>query len=153
MNIDEVLDILDELIDKSWSFPLSGGRCVVDADRVRDLIDDLRINIPNEIKQAKAIARDRAEILDAAHKEGQGIIRKAEERAKAMVAQEEITKKAKQKSGEIIAQTQMQAREIRMAAQSFAEDMLRITDESIQKALGEVRSARGALKRNITDHR
>ena len=55
MNIDEILDVIDELLDRSWSLPLSGGRCVVDADKVRDLIDDIRLNIPAEIKQAKAI--------------------------------------------------------------------------------------------------
>lgn len=50
MNIDEILDVIDELLDRSWSLPLSGGRCVVDADKVRDLIDDIRLNIPAEIK-------------------------------------------------------------------------------------------------------
>ena len=42
MNIDEILDVIDELLDRAWSLPLSGGRCVVDADKVRDLIDDIR---------------------------------------------------------------------------------------------------------------
>ena len=63
MNIDEILDVIDELLDRSWSLPLSGGRCVVDADKVRDLIDDIRLNIPSEIKQAKAIVSDRTDII------------------------------------------------------------------------------------------
>ena len=70
MNIDEILDVIDELLDRAWSLPLSGGRCVVDADKVRDLIDDIRLNIPGEIKQAKAIVSDRAEIIDGAKKRG-----------------------------------------------------------------------------------
>ena len=43
MPIEEILDQLDELIDRSWSLPLTGGRCVVDADKVRELLDDVRV--------------------------------------------------------------------------------------------------------------
>ncbi len=146
MNIEEVLDLLDELLDKSWSLPLSGGRCVVDAEKVRDFIDDIRINLPAEIKQAKAIVSDRSEILEAAHREAEGIIRKAEERAKALIAQEEIIKISQTKASEILAQTQMQSREIRQAAQSFSDDILRVTEEAIANSLGEVKQTRQALR-------
>ncbi len=146
MNIEEVLDLLDELLDKSWSLPLSGGRCVVDAEKVRDFIDDIRINLPTEIKQAKAIVSDRSEILDAAHREAEGIIRKAEERAKALIAQEEIIKISQTKASEILAQTQMQSREIRQAAQSFSDDILRVTEEAIANSLSEVKQTRQALR-------
>ncbi|MGI6404428.1 MAG: ATPase [Oscillospiraceae bacterium] len=146
MNIEEVLDLLDELLDKSWSLPLSGGRCVVDAEKVRDFIDDIRINLPNEIKQAKAIVNDRSEILEAAHREAESIIRKAEERAKALIAQEEIIKISQSKASEILAQTQMQSREIRQAAQAFSDDILRVTEEAITNSLNEVRQTRQALR-------
>ena len=121
---------------------------MVDAEKVRDLIDDIRINMPNEIKQAKAIVRDRGEILDAATKDANAIIRKAEERAKALVSQEEITKKARQKAKETVSQAQAQVREIKGAAQTFSDDMLRLTEESMQKSLADIRAARGAIKKN-----
>ena len=146
MNIDEVLNMLDEMIDQSWSLPLSGGRCVVDAEKVRDLIDDIRINLPTEIKQAKAIVSDRAEILEAAKREAEEVVRKAEERAKALVNQEEIIKQSKAKASELISQTQLQSREMRVAAQSFSDDILRATEESLHKALTEVKSTRQALR-------
>ena len=50
MNIEEILDTLDELLDKSWGLPLSGGRCVVDAERVRELLDDIRLNMPSRFR-------------------------------------------------------------------------------------------------------
>lgn len=146
MNVEEVLDMMDELLDKSWSLPLSGGRCVVDAEKVRDFIDDIRINLPTEIKQAKAIVSDRNEILDGAHREAEGIVRKAEERAKALIAQEEIIKISQNKASEILAQTQMQSREIRQAAQGFSDDILRATEESMTNALTEIRQTRQALR-------
>ncbi len=149
MSIEEVLDMLDELLDKSWSLPLSGGRCVVDAEKVRDYIDDIRINLPNEIKQAKAIVNDRNEILEAAHREAESIIRKAEERARALIAQEEIIKLSQSKANEILAQTQMQSREIRQAAQTFSDDILRVTEEAITNALNEIKQTRQALRSKI----
>jgi len=146
MRIDEVLDMLDELLDQSWSLPLSGGRCVVDAEKVRDLIDDLRVNMPSEITQAKAIVNDRAEIIEAANREAEGLVRKAEERAKALIAKEEVVRLAQSKASEILSQTQMQAREMRAGAQTFSDDILRVTEESLHKALVEVKSTRHAMR-------
>jgi len=146
MRIDEVLDMLDELLDQSWSLPLSGGRCVVDAEKVRDLIDDLRVNMPSEITQAKAIVNDRAEIIEAANREAEGLVRKAEERAKALIAKEEVVRLAQSKASEILSQTQMQAREMRAGAQTFSDDILRVTEESLHKALVEVKSTLHAMR-------
>ena len=150
MNINEVLDMLDELLDQSWALPLSGGRCVVDAEKVRDLIDDIRINMPTEITQAKAIVCDRGDILESAKREGEEILRKAEARAKALIAQEEIIKHSQAKASEILSQTQMQSREMRAAAQSFSDDILRVTEESMIKALGEIKATRQALRGKAT---
>lgn len=94
MNIEDILDLLDDMIDRAWSLPLTGGRCVVDAEKVRELLDDMRLNLPTEIKQAKAIVADRTEIVTVAKREAETIVRRAEERAKALVAQEEITRQA-----------------------------------------------------------
>ena len=68
MPIEEILDQLDELIDRSWSLPLTGGRCVVDADKVRELLDDVRLNLPTEIRQAQSIVADRTAIVEEAKK-------------------------------------------------------------------------------------
>lgn len=133
-------------MDQSWSLPLSGGRCVVDADKVRDLIDDVRINLPTEIQQAQAIVMDRNEILAVAKKESEQIIRKAEQRAKALIAQEEIIKTSQAKASDILSQTQLKSREIRTAAYDFSDDVLRSTEESLAKALNELRTTRQALK-------
>ena len=146
MRVEEVLDMLDELLDQSWSMPLTAGRCLVDAEKVRDLIDDIRINMPGELSQAKAIVNDREEIIATARREAAGIIRKAEDRAKALVASEEITKQSQSRASEIISQTKMQTREMRAGAQSFSDDILRTTEESLHNALAQVKSTRQALR-------
>lgn len=149
MNIDEILEVMDELLDRSWSLPLSGGRCVVDADKVRDLIDDIRLNLPAEIKQARAIVADRQEIISGAKKESEAIIRKAEDRARTLVAQEEVTKAAQAKASELLSQAQSKSREIRHAAQEFSDNCLLKTEEALVKSLTEVKATRQAF-RNAT---
>ena len=149
MNIETLLDEIDEMIDKAWGLPLSGGKCLVEADRLRDIIDAIRGNMPGEIRQAKSIVADRADIITNAKREADGIIRSAEERAKAMTAQEEIVKLSQQKAAEIIATAQTKSREMRKAAQDFVDDIMRRADEGLTANLGEVRKTRAALKQQI----
>ena len=136
MNVEELLDQLDDIMEKGWSFP--GGRRVIEVEKLRELIDDIRLNMPNEIKQAKSIVSDRADIITTAKKEAEGIVRSAEERARAIVAQEEITKMAQAKS-----------RDMRKAAQDFVDDIMRRSDEELTQNLSELRKTRASLKQNI----
>ena len=76
-------------------------------------------------------------------------IRAAEERAKQLVAQEEITKLAQNKAREIIADAQLKSKEMRKAAQDFVDDIMRRADEGLTANLGEVRKTRAALKQQI----
>ena len=135
MNIEEILDQLDDLLDKAWSLPLSGGRCVVDAEKVRDLLDDVRLNLPTEIKQAKAIVVDRTDIITTAKREAEAIVRKAEDRARAMIAQEEVVKQSQLRAAEIISQAQNKSREMRQASQEFSDNLLKQTEDTMLKAL------------------
>ena len=125
MTIDEILDMMDDMLDRAWNLPLTGGRSVLDAEKLREMIDDIRLNLPGEIKQAKIIVADRAEIMSTAKKDAENIVRKAEERARALVAQEEVVKEAQAKATELVSSAQTKAREIRQAAQEFSDNVLR----------------------------
>ena len=146
MNIDDILDAMDEMLDRAWNLPLTGGRCVVDAEKVREMVDDIRLNLPDEIKQAKAIVKDRTEILSSAKSEAEAIVRKAEERARVMIAQDEVMKQAQAKATEIVTQAQTKSKEIRQASQEFSDEVLRKAEESLAGSLTEVRQTRQALK-------
>lgn len=147
MNMEELLDKLDEILDNSMKLP--GGKSVVSIEKMRIVIDDIRLNVPQEIKQARGIVADRAEIIANAKKEAENIIHNAEERARAMVAQEEITKLAQQKANETVAQAQAKSREMRKAAQDFVEEIMRRVDESLTVNLSEVRKTRQALRPGV----
>lgn len=144
MNMDELLDQLDETLEGGMKIP--GKKVIVNAETVRAIIDDLRMTMPNEIKQAKAIVNDRADIITNAKREADTVIRAAEERAKSMTAQEEITKLAQAKASEIISTAQAKSKEMRKAAQDFVDDIMRRADEGLTENLAEVRKTRASLK-------
>ncbi|MDD2993770.1 MAG: ATPase [Pygmaiobacter sp.] len=146
MNVDELLDLMDETLEEATNLPFTGGKRMVDVDKIRDIIDDVRLNMPAEIKQAKAIVADRADIVAGARRESENIIKKAEERARAMVDHEEIVRQAQQKATEILTAAQQQAREMRTTITDYCENMLRQTEEVLAKGACEVKNVRGALR-------
>ncbi|MBC5581248.1 ATPase [Anaerofilum sp. BX8] len=146
MNVDELLDLLDETLEESTNLPFTGGKRMVDVDKVRDIIDDVRLNMPAEIKQAKAIVNDRAEIVAGARREAEGIIKKAEDRARALLDQQEIVRQAQQKAAELLSAAQQQSREMRTTITDYCENMLRQTEEILARSAGEVKNVRGALR-------
>lgn len=148
MNIDELLDVMDETLEEAVNLPFLGGRRVVDVEKVRDIIDDIRLNMPTEIRQAKAIVQDRAEIVEDAKKEAESIVKRAEDRARAMIAQEAIVKAAQQRATEILSSAQSQSREMRSATANLCENMLRRTEEQLNKSLSEVKTVRTTLRQS-----
>ncbi len=146
MIIDDILDMMDDLLDNATAVPFSVKKSILDADQMRDYINEMRLNLPQEIKQAKMIVRDRQTIIADANKEADTIIRRAEDRAKVIVSNDEITKAAKARAAEIITQAQTKAKEFKSAASKFVDDILVETEESLQSSLSEVRKKRQAVK-------
>ena len=145
-NIDDILDMLEEMLDAAWALPMSGGKIVVDGEKVREMLEDVRANLPAEVRQAKAIVADRTEIVNTAKKEAESIIRNAEERRNQILSHEEIVIQAQERANEIQAQTQQRAREMRRSAQEFTEDVLRRAEETLTQQVSQVRQARVSLR-------
>lgn len=150
MNVEEYLDQLDEMIDKALRLPLSGGKCLLPGEQLRDILDDIRANLPIEVRQAKAIVADRADIISTARKEAEGIVRTAEERARHLVEEQEIVKQAQEKATDMLGQAQQKAREMRRSAFEYSEDMLKRTEETLAGRLQEVRQVRQTLRNNTS---
>lgn len=145
-NVEDILQQIDDLLDSAWAMPLSGGKGVVDVEQIRKLLDRLRGNIPAEVRQARAIVKDRADIISTAKQEAESIIRNAEERRNQILSHEEIVTQAQEKANEIQAQTHKRAREMRKSAQEFTDDLLRRTEETLAMQISQVRQARQALR-------
>lgn len=147
MHIEDGLNILDEMLDSSWSLPLSGGRCVIDVEHARDIIDQIRMNLPVEIQQAEALLAQQKEMIAEANLQAEEIIRKAEERSRVLLAQDEAVKAAQQKASQILNQAQTQSREMRLATQKFADNILVESEKSLTQSLEKVQTTRKALRK------
>lgn len=151
MGIDEILEKMDDLLDNATQIPLSGGKCVVNADKLRDFIDDIRLNMPMEIKQARAIVADRTDIIDNAKRESDSIVQRAEERAKMIVSESEIVRRSEMKANEIMTDAAQKSKELKTAATDFAENIFKATEEMLVNSLGEVKKARQTVKNTRTE--
>ncbi len=145
-NIENLLLMMEEILDGAWSVPLSGGKSMVEADRLHELIEDIRLHLPVEISKAREIVNDRKVIMDDAKKEAEMIIRVAEERAKKLVDNDELVKQAQQKASEIMSTAQLQSRELKKAAGDYVDSVLKGCEEQLGKSLSEIRTKRQTLK-------
>lgn len=152
MNIDELLDLMEETMEEASGLPFSGSKRMVDIDKMRDIIDEVRLNMPTEIRQAKAIVNDRADIIASAKREAEAIVKKAEDRARVLVGEEQIVRAAQQRAAEILSSAQSQSREMRTTVTDYCENMLRITEEQLARNAAEVKTVRANLRQNAKNN-
>lgn len=144
--IEDLIDEMYDLLEKGWKMPMSGGKLFVDGEEVRQILDEMKQEIPAEVHKARAIVADRAQILTEAQREAESVVRVAEEKARALVDQQEIVRLAQQKANELIAQAQAKFKEMRKASNDYVDDLMRRTEESISESLSELRKTRQNIK-------
>jgi len=112
---------------------------VLDQAAVLELIDQLRISVPDEVRQAKRITEESARITDRAREEGDAVIARAQEQAAQMLEERELVRMAQQRAGEILDTANQQAAEVRRGADEYAAGVLiRLEGECI-KALTSIK--------------
>ena len=122
-SIVQLLDELEDIIENGRSAPFS-NRVSIDKDEVYDLISELRVKLPNELKQAQWIIEERNKILIAAQREADQIVKSAEERLQRMIDENEVTKKAYDQAAAIIDSAKKNAKEMRLGAVEYSEGIL-----------------------------
>ena len=148
MNVNELLDTIEDTLEESTSMPLSGGKRLVDVEKVRDYLDDIRANLPGELRQAQQIVNDRAQIVDTANAQAQAIVKKAEERARILVSDAEIVKAAQQRAAEITAAAQSESRTLRQTVTDYCDNMHKTTEEAMVENAAQVKNVRANLRQN-----
>jgi cell division septum initiation protein DivIVA len=149
VNIEDLINALDDIILAGWSLPLTNGQCIVDREKVKDIIQDMRLNIPNEIRHAKAIVADKNEIIARAKKEAEEIVSRAKKEAQRMASDEEILKLANTKATEVVGAAQAKSKEIKQNTSAYSESVLERMEDLLAKTMIEVKQTRQQIK-NIT---
>ena len=141
----EMLDQLEDIIESSKTVPLI-GKAMIDKDEVLDIIQELRLKMPDDLKQAKWIKGERQRILLEAQKEATSIIKSAEDKIISMINENEITKKANEAAEEIIKNANTRAREIRNATKQYIDDALADSEMVLERTLSTLRDNRLAMQ-------
>ncbi len=151
--IDELLDVLYGMVEEAWSIPLGKDKCVIEREKVLDLLDEIRGNLPNEIKAAREIVEKRNEIVAAGKKEADSLKLQSEEKARQILNQNEIVIKAKEKANEIINVSEAKSRDLKVAASTYCDDVLKQTEDSVNDTLAEIKKLRAQLKNALSGER
>ena len=145
MEILQINDILEDKIEQSKTIPLL-NRSMIDKEDILASIEELRLHLPEDMKQARWIKDERKRILAEAQSEADEIIKGAKEKTAKMVDEHEITKKAYEQANQIIAAAQKNSRELRMGARQYVDSLFADTDAKLTKAQSIIRKARADVR-------
>ncbi len=146
MDVLVLIDRLEELVEEARGFPGFGNTAMVDREAAFDLVDQMRQTIPEELKQARWIVKERQSMLDEARSEGDRILRQAEEEAEKITSDEEILKRAEKRSAEIMEDARRREREIRLGAEDYADEVLANLEDNLGRLLEAVQRGRSKLQ-------
>ena len=147
---EDIIGELYDLVQDARAMPLAMDKCILERDKVLDLLDEIIAQLPGELKQARTIVENRADLISQGKREKENIIRKAQEQAKALVSQEAICQEAKQLAEEIEKKANERAAQIQRAGNAYMDESLRQTEELISQTLADIQSVREKF-RNVTD--
>lgn len=159
MEIFTLLETLEDILEKSKSLPFS-DKSIIEKGEILDIIKEIRLRLPDELKQAKWIKEERERIINEAQKDAEDIVKEAENRIISMIDEHEITKKAYDKKTEIIADANEMYREITQGTNTYVDGILANIENnmvelgktlsgvelSIQNALETIQNNRKELK-------
>ena len=144
MDVLVLIDKLDDLVHNAKAVPLT-DQVRIDREEIYDILDQMRATIPEEIKQARWIVKERQEMLAEAKRECDRILGEAREQAVREASQTEIVKLAERQAQEIIDDARRSARETRLEMEDWADGILSTLEVNLDKFLGAVRRGRERL--------
>src|SRR3954463_3529064 len=145
MDVLVLIDKLDDLVHNAKPVPLT-DQVRVDKEEIYDILDQMRATIPEEIKQARWIVKERQEMLAEAKREAERIVKEARERQQQLISQEEITKQAERAADDIVEDARGREREIRLGAEDYAHETLNPLEVTPRKFTPPARGGRERLQ-------
>ena len=145
MDVLVLMDKLDDLVHNTKSVPMT-DTVRVDKEEIYDILDQMRATIPEEIKQARWIVKERQEMLAEAKKEAERIIKDARDRQEQLIGEEEVTKQAERAAEDIVEDARAREREIRLGAEDYADEILNTLEVNLSKFIAAVQRGRERLQ-------
>ena len=145
-NIEDIISALYDMVQDARALPLGADKCILERDKVLDMLDEIITQLPIELKQSRTLVESRNELIGQARREAEGLIRQAQDQANKMIAEETIYQEAKRQCQEMVLQTKARMAELRRASNDYMDDALRRTEEAVAMSLEDVRDTRAKFK-------
>jgi cell division septum initiation protein DivIVA len=145
MDVLVLIDKLADLVRNAKHVPLR-GEVRVDKEELSDLLDQLRVAIPEELEEARWIVKERQEMLAGAEREAEGILGDAQERQTQLVAEHQLVGQAQLAAEDIIDDARAEEREIRLGAEDYADEILSTFELNLSKFIAAIRRGRERLQ-------
>ena len=145
-NIEDIISALYDMVQDARALPLGADKCILERDKVLDMLDEIIAQLPTELKQAHTIVESRNELIGQARREAENMIRQAQDQVTRMVAEEAIYQEAKRQCQEMVLQTKTRMADLRKASNDYMDDALRRTEEAVALSLEDVRDTRAKFK-------
>ena len=142
----ELLDTLYSMISEAWGVPLGNDKCIIEREKALDIINEVKATMPSSLAEAKRLVAARDEFIGNAKKEAEALRKSSEEKARAMVDEQEIIRVARTRSSEMISAAEAKSAELRRIAGDYVDDVMRQAEESLRNSLETIQSAHTAVR-------
>lgn len=141
-DVQYLIDMLYEMIDGAKGVLMAPDKCMIPREEALDLLDELKGQLPLELKKAQDLIRARDEYVENAKKEADKIRRQADLDAKTIVGESEIIRVARDKATEILHRAEERSKSMINVTNEYTDDALRRAEEAVQAALDELHESR-----------
>lgn len=145
MEVLKLIEELEDLIEESSSVPF-GGKVLLDKKEALEIIKEIRINLPDEVKQAEWINSERQRILAQAQQESDSMIQNTKSYIQEQVENSQLLKEAQKQAQDIIEEAQQVARQVKMGSLDYADDILEKVQLVLTKNIEMIEQNRSELK-------
>lgn len=142
------LDRIDEImaiIESARAVPMSRNNCIIDRGEILALLDQLRAELPSEIRRAAALLEERDKIIDAGKREADRIISEGEAEHARLVSENEITVSAEHEAARIIAEARSEAQRLRAEVDEYVDTALANFEQFLTRALASIERGRDKM--------
>ncbi|MCL2199781.1 MAG: hypothetical protein FWB80_12755 [Defluviitaleaceae bacterium] len=133
----DYLDDIEEVLESSKSLPFT-NKISVEKERVLDILNEIRLNLPDDIRSAQRILGDHDRIVADAERKSQGILEAAENEAKIRTNNHEIFRRASDQASETVEEAKKNARDLRLNAMDYADSMLKDAEEQVKEYMANM---------------
>ncbi len=149
MDILHLVDRLEELFNKSHAIPLTHN-VIVDEDKFLDIIDQMRISIPEEVKKAQEVYTKKDRFMAQAQEEANRTLQLARDKANELVDKEMLVQDSKRRADQILDQAHAEADNIKAGADVYAQESLMNLQQAMEQLLTQVRNGVHLLEEKLS---